>query len=374
MHYTILFLTTVLPVLVVIALVKVRWHTTITWVESGLTLLVSLICSAIIIGFGMYSNVQDVEIWNGEILDKERIHGSYQESYQCQCSTDSKGNTRCQTCWRTVYTVDWNVKSTIGLIRVDRDTSYNRSVYNNANPRVWAEANTADPVSIKRSFINYVKGAPDSLFHATALVNWKDKLPSYPSAIYDVFKIDRLVQVGTNLSDAAQWNKDISMVLRKLGPEKQANVIVVTTSHTDRTFVEALRAHWLGGKKNDVIVVLSVNGDQTINWTDVISWTNSEIFKIKLRDALMDLNTLDRTAVMGTIVEHVSGTFVRRNMDDFKYLEDKIEPPTWAYIMVVLTNIVIVVGGAFFFHRHDVLSISVKGRAQAARNIARYRR
>ena len=42
--------------------------------------------------------------------------------------------------------------------------------------------------------------------------------------------------------------------------------------------------------KNDVVVVMGTPSYPRIDWVQVLSWTDVELFKVQLRDELMDLN------------------------------------------------------------------------------------
>lgn len=116
--------------------------------------------------------------------------------------------------------------------------------------------------------------------------------------------------------------------------------MVVLTSEPDRAFGTALRAHWLGGKKNDVVLVLGVPEYPKIAWAEVFSWTDKELFKVELRDALERLDTADPVLVMDTVEAHVQKGFVRRPMADFEYLSWEIEPPAWAIALIAVLALV----------------------------------
>jgi len=60
-------------------------------------------------------------------------------------------------------------------------------------------------------------------------------------------------------------NDSISGNLRTLGRKKQVNVIVVLTEIDDPSYKYSLEAKWLGGNKNDVIIVMGFD-DHKITW------------------------------------------------------------------------------------------------------------
>ncbi len=282
----------------------------------------------------------DIEVWSGVITAKERKHDSYQRSYDCNCTTTTVGSgkdartvTTCQTCYEDHYTVKWTCDSTIGQYTIADEDSTSSSVYRMPDPPRWKEIKPGDPASRTHQYTNYVQAVPESLFKPSA-ANLKAKFakmtPAYPDQIYDLYKIDRFVQVGFNYTDAAQWNLDISNMLRELGPKKQVNVIVVVAKTSDQSYMYALRDAWEGANKNDVVVVLGSEDGVKIEWADVISWTKKEIFKIELRDGLTELGVIDRTKIMPMIEAQIVKNFERRRMREFQYLSSEIDPPTWA--------------------------------------------
>jgi hypothetical protein len=215
--------------------------------------------------------------------------------------------------------------------------------------------NPGDPVAMTQSYTNYVKAVPESLFHAKmAFINrFKDKIPQYPSQIYDFYKVNRVLPVGVAVPDIASWNHDLSMTLRKLGPSRQANAVIIFVNEADSSYVHALEAAWLGGKKNDVIVVVGTTQYPKIDWVRIVSWTDKELFKVQLRDDLAALGTVDREAFMRIINARISTTFVRKNMKDFEYLAEEIEPPLWVIILAGILGLASALGLSYFFYRND---------------------
>ena len=123
-------------------------------------------------------------------------------------------------------------------------------------------------------------------------------VPTYPKNIQDYYRINRAISVGVAVPDIQQWNADISNILKQLGPQKQANVIVLFVNTNDPQYEYALRSAWLGGKKNDIVVMIGSTEYPKIDWVRVMSWTDKEIFKIELRDAIQELENIDREKII----------------------------------------------------------------------------
>lgn len=328
---------------------KLLWPHKIKWPEVAITVVVNVIVVSTLYFAGTVGMTVDHEIWNGEITGKDRKHGSYVIPYPCNCSTS------CQTCYEDRYTVSWTAQSTIGGFIVEHLDRSSRSVYNTPDPVRYTSINVGDPCSRASTFTNYVKAVPESLFHANPLINerFKTMVPSYPGTIYDIYKVDRVLTVGVPLPEHAKWNHDLSLTLRKLGPQKQANAIIVFVNTADQSYIHALESAWLGGKKNDIIIVIGTTAYPKIDWVAVSSWSKQELFKVQLRDAIYDLGEVKRADVMRLIDTHVTSGYTRRDMADFEYLKDEIEPPMWLLILAGILGILSSLGASYYFYRED---------------------
>jgi hypothetical protein len=223
------------------------------------------------------------------------------------------------------------------------------------DPQRYVNVRIGEPCSRTSSFTNYVKAVPDSLFHANPLLAQKfaGMIPEYPSNIYDIYRINRVLAVNVPVTDIGAWNNDLGITLRKLGPQKQANAVIVFVNTPDRNYINALESAWLGGKKNDIIIAVGVTQWPHIDWVEVSSWTKQELFKVQLRDDLQALGDVDRAQFMALINKHTTETFVRRSMKDFEYLSDEIEPPLWVIILAAVLGVIASMGLSYYFYRND---------------------
>lgn len=275
--------------------------------------------------YGVHSKTTDVEIWNGQVTSKTSDHVFCSHSYSCNCKTNSKGTTSCDTCYEHSYDIDWNVQSSAGNFTIDRIDRRGTK-----EPPRWTVVQAGQPVSQKYDFENLIKGAQDSLFHEHEYhpEKYPGMLPDYPSNVYDYQFVDRVISVGgVSVPNMSEWNTKLALMLRDLGPAKQANVIMVFANTSDTMYADALRRHWLGGKKNDVIIVFGTPKFPEIEWVRVISWTDKNIFKVTLRDNLMGIGTLKNPdTITQTIHTDIMRLFVRKKMKDFEVLKYEIVP------------------------------------------------
>lgn len=357
-----MWLLVLLPALILPWVCRAIWPHKITWLEMGIQLGVGALLTTVVYVAGVHSQTADTELLNGEVVSKQRTHGSYLRSYDCRCRQVCTGsgnsrscNRKCDTCYENRYTVTWACDTTLGKYTIEHFDRTSRSVYDSPDPAFFTQIQKGDPVARKHAFTNYVKAAPDSLFHHfDAKSNkFKDLIPEYPLEVYNFYSVNRVLPVGVNVPDIKEWNWELSLLLRKLGPQKQANVVIVLVNTADQSYIHALEGKWIGGKKNDIIVVIGTTSYPKIDWVAVSSWTDSQIFKVQLRDEIMALGTVDRTKVLSAIDTHTMKSFVRKSMKDFEYLKHKAEPPVWVLTLAIVLGMLASIGCSFYFHRND---------------------
>lgn len=325
---------------------KSMWGQVYSWPELALNLVLACVLGAGIWHVGRYAQMRDVEILNGAVTGKTRERVSCDHSYSCNCTANSKGETSCSTCYEHSNDYDWMLQTTVDSIKIRRVDSQGTS-----EPPRYLSAKIGDPVAVEHSFANYVKAAPNSLFHDKGTVTTVLPLPVYPNSVYDYHHVNRVLTVGVVVPDLALWNQELSLSLRDIGPAKQANFIVVFAKTDRPDYAQALEQAWLGGKKNDVIVVLGTPDYPEISWVRVLSWTDKQDFKVVLRDRILDLKTVEREKIITALHDETQKTFVRKPMKDFEYLKNEIDSPMWVSILAFLLSSGFSVGLSIYFRK-----------------------
>lgn len=330
---------------------KAVWGHEYTIQELVLNIVVAAVLASGVWAAGRYAQMRDVEIINGAVTNKSRERVSCTHSYSCRCTKNSKGEESCDTCYEHINDYDWVLRTSAGDTRIDINRIDRQG--SNQPPRFTA-ANIGDPVAVEHAHVNYVKAAPGSLFHDKGAVLTSLPLPAYPNAVHDYHYVNRVLAVGVVVPDLTVWNREIAMTLREVGPKKQVNFVVLFANTDSPTYAQALERAWLGGKKNDVIVVLGTPKYPDISWVRVISWTDRHDFKVALRDRLMDLKTVDREKVVSILRDDTTKAFTIKNMEDFKYLSYEVDPPLWVTILAFLLSSAASIGLSIYFSQNDV--------------------
>lgn len=362
-----LFLLILIPI-VLPAIFALVWKHKITFSEFFLNVLV---CCLITTGayYGVvYHQVKDVQILNGEVTSKSKDRVSCSHSYSCNCRTVNK-TTTCDTCYEHPYDFDWNVHSNVGTFSIDRIDRQGVK-----EPPRWTSVTIGEPVALEESYINYIKGSPSSIFNKQSLEfakRYEVSIPQYPT-VYDYHKANRVIPVGLNLDNLAAWNDDLSIALKKLGPAKQSNVVIIIAKDKSVEYAEAVNAKWLGGKKNDVLIIMSVDNDKNISWVRVFGLTKTTSIKTYLRNDLQDMKVLDREKTIQIISDNVMKYYDRKSMEDFKYLMSNIEISGLAFFLIFLLSVVSSAFLSWIFAHHVDFSFKnlfVKNRRYGYRSV-----
>lgn len=303
------------------------------------------------------ANTHDVEVWNGRVVDKKKVMVSCSHSYQCNCHEVCSGSgnnkscsTHCDTCYEHSYDYDWDVftsnSETISIDRVDRQGNY--------EPPRWSQTKLSEPTAVTHSYVNYVKAAPGTLFKREGNEGpYAATIPKYPQEVYDYYRLDRLVTVGMSLADAKPWRDQLENLNADIGSAKQTNVILVLAKDLPREWYYALEQAWIGGKKNDVILVVGTDSELNVRWVEVMAWESEQLFKVKLRDAILETKTIEREKLFSSVRDNVIRYHKRKPMKDYEYLSSSIVPSTTQWIVSLIIAILLSGGLTIFFHAQD---------------------
>lgn len=332
----------------------------ITWKEFALHLGVQTVVAGASAGIIYYKDTSDVEAINGVVTKKEQLRVSCGHSYDCNCRSERScsgfGKNRsctsrrvCDTCYEHSYDYDWRVYSSVGTWNIRRVDSQGRR-----EPDRFTSTRVGEPVSTHHTFRNYIKAAPGTLFKTQGTgKKYAGRIPKYPDEIYDYWHLNRFVQAGIKVPDASQWVTGIEALNGELGPSKQVNLIVVVTTYPEDYFF-ALREAWVGGKKNDAILVIGVNKNLDILWVEVMAWTVTQDFEVFTRGEISQLRNLDRKKVLTALRAQTMRRYKRKPMHDFEYLAASITPTPMELFVAGIIGFLISIGLVYVFHRYDV--------------------
>lgn len=331
----------------------------VTTKEFAVQVLAQFIVAGISVGVIYHVNTGDIEVWNGKVAKKIRERVSCSHSYSCNCyeSCSGTGKNRscteiCQTCYDHSYDVDWYLVTTnqerIYINRVDRQGL--------TTPPRWTTIVVGEPTAVSHEFENYIKGAPNTLFKKQGLEKeFQGQMPNYPR-VYDYYHFNHVLGLRK-----PEWQKEMNDVNAELGALKEVNIMTVVTNNPSQKYGLALEQHWLGGKKNDVVVVIGINKQKEIMWSYVFGWAKNNILNIKMRDSVLDLKTLTNPQEYAKVVkENIKKYYQRKSMEEYAYLKNAITPTKTQWIVSMLIGFFVSVGLGVFFYKQDVFQESWK--------------
>ncbi len=359
-----LFIFTVVVYLAYLSVCKILLHHTLSWQEIAIQGIPTTIVLSLIILMSYNFNTYDEMIVNGKITDIQPIKKNCKTYWSSSpdsfctnnytrtvkigetCSEDSKGNKICTPIYDTEYMSIYNwerryfLQSTIGEYEIDREDKQG-VIY----PQRFKSVKLNDPVSKFVSYTNYIKGASNTLFKNKIEDGQKIEYP----VLYDYYKIQRVFYVTDNIKELNDWNDDFSKLNSSF---KDANVILFI-NYEDKNWPEKLAQDWYGHNINDVIIVIGLNKDETISHVDVRSWSSNDLVNISIRDEILNLKTIDKDKINSIIYDNVNKYYIYQSMDNFKYLEDDIEIPSFVYVLILIILLLVSPVITYFFHKNE---------------------
>ncbi len=365
----------IVPILVAVAFFV--FTKTVCWKEFLCTLTAVVVVNVVGYLLSFSGATSDVELLNGRVKSKAQEIVSCSHSYECMCHNtevcSGTGSSRtchtqrhCSTCYEHNHDYDWEVRTSVGTIdiaRVPGDSQGTRE------PPRFTLVELGEPATVNHSFTNYIKAAPGSVLLTTnAVTGFERLLPPYPSA-FDYYRAHHLVVVGMSAHNFAAVNKRLNQLNATLGPAKQVNTIFVVAKTGDPAYFHALEEHWLGGKKNDVVVVVGVpDGQDKIAWAKVMSWSEVELLKVMVRDEVMKAGSLTNLpAALDVIEPLISKHYNRKAMADFAYLRYQYSPSTGIMALLFFVGLAISIAMSLYFMNEDPFDSGIGSRPGSRR-------
>jgi len=315
----------------------------------------------IIYALAISIGANDKEVWSGYVVDWEHKE-EYWEHIPAKTKryTDSNGNRKTRRIpAKNIYHHATNRIKTSdnGWTTVNQ---FNGKKFNDKYPNSTEELKQMwkpkTPTASVHRYVNKVSGS-QSIYESTGQYeHLYDKLPDYPMLTRENLYIDRVIGYFPNMSkmnkQLSQKNSDLNIMIpdpEKEGKQrawKQVNMIIVNLGDgVSSDYGYALKDHWGNGNKNDFIVCLSMGNDGIIDWVNIITWSESELLKIEVRDYLLDLDPVltgeDSINMVNKISDLVAEKFERKQFADFNYLKPNIN--IGFYILLIIVSITFIV-------------------------------
>lgn len=328
------------------------------WKISVITLLVSIMLSASIVGIDYIQQITDTEVWSGYVESVK--HKEEYDEIKTEEIKDSKGKVTGHRTYVVHHEAENQIKTTDdGWINVkasqDGSVKFNDR-YPNTNEELTQHWKIGTPSASVHTYTNKVQSSYSIYRHDIDLNKYKD-LPEYPSKVSNYIDIDRIIGDVPNKDSALDKLAAENMKLNKSVPDldkpgktrsyKQVNIIFVNVGDKPEEYGFALQDKWENGNKNDFVVSFSTDSQGNIKWVYPFSWSEVELLKLEVRDYMINLKQInDFVPVVENVSKMVESKFERKQFADFNYLQ--IEVSKGATIFMWVINVFVGVGAAMF--------------------------
>ena len=359
---------------------KVWFPHHISWAEVAVQAVLVVILTSVTYSIAVYSAAVDYNILNTYVESKD-IHkfscptntsnpctNSYtcncrRVSYMCTKTVNGKSTmstcyrTECDTCYRYPWEQNFWVRTPLDNFMISRVDAQGATI-----PPRYESVNKNDAVAIVREYQNWLLASDRSLHTNDALQPEHVKhIPPYPISIYDYYNVHRIVLVnGATIPNPKVWNRELSKILTVLGPQAEANVVIVISKEMQDNFPHSVRRVWKGFKKNDIILFINVSATNTVDWVRVMSWAKTDFFNVSLRDDVVELimdQPIDESklrGIMNAISINTIHHFERKPMKDYEYLKADLFISTNFIILIALLSVLSSVLISYMFYHNDL--------------------
>jgi hypothetical protein len=345
----------------------------VLWWEILILLGVSLLIGASFKWIATSSMTKDVEYWN-TIFERVEYYEDWDEwIYEtCEsCSTDSEGNETCYTydCSYRRYHREYYLK----IDHLDRSYSISEQEY----IRLKGKMGNSTFQDLDR---NYYRDDGDMYYTSynglekdfeTIVTShtYKNK----PQVVPNVFKyieVDsfdlatyKLFEYPEPSGSSRYYQKNIlgyndpvaehklQVLNGRLGHTKEVKVFVVVFRNQPMQAGNLQENYWKGGNKNEVVIVINIDDSGKPTWCMPFSWSEKEMFKLNIRNYVMDQEKLNLTNIVNYSYGEIKSGYVRKKFSDFDYLEVKLS--TGQLIGLIVTSIIINVLLSIFIVMND---------------------
>lgn len=308
----------------------------------------------------------DVETWSGHVVKSVHYPRWVEEYQQMHTRTVGSGkNQRTEIYYTTEYRTHhehWEAYSNIDTqIEISQEKFHemarvfgsvdterpHKSGFYSGDPNIYVAYNRTSgeyyPVTDTRMWSNKIKATPSTFSFAKVPETTKG-LFEYPKND-DPFRSDRLLGTALATIDSLEFDR----MNARLGPRKQVNVIMIGMGSADSMLGEWQRSKWIGGKKNDVVIMWGGNNKKP-DWVKVFGWTDSELCKRTLESIV--LNNGATTQTLPLIEAEIRAHYVLKDWDK-AFAHIRIPAPAWSLWTYFSCMVVFQIAAWFFFMNNE---------------------
>lgn len=355
-------------IIATIAIARISYYFSRTMLTSGCALAIAALVftgiAALSINIDVKAKTTAIETWSGTVTNiehKEVWDEWHPPRDETVTTTDSDGNTSTYTVhhpgyWQHHYATNYIWTSDGGefVIKQLLDGKIANDNYINSNDELAAYYPIGSPSASIHTFENRVQTSYSVYITNDVDETLYEGLPEYISSTYNYIDVDRFIGFNSNgeanklLSKKNSWLNEFIPDPEnegKMRSWKQVNLVFVnlgTNKTSDWGF--ALENKWQRGAKNDFIVSLSTDETGQVLWCYPISWSESELCKIEIRNLVVGKTLItedDYKRMINEVSDIVAEKFERKQFADFSYISVPISTSTIVIDSVIFFFIVL---------------------------------
>lgn len=309
------------------------------------------------------------EDWNEKVSCRHPEYCTRMESY-----TDSKGQTHMRTVtyqcgWQHPYDVDYHPEYWILVTNIGNSYGIGKYEFDKFcklwNSRFFVELNRRyhtddgdkyvsnwdmkfdhiEPFTTEHTYENVVQAA-NSIFNFVEVdtsiypVYEYPEIRSYRSNPFLFNKVERkfinLNQIETAGLYLERWNA-------LFGATKKIKVWVLLFDDKSSIINGHMQeSYWKGGNKNEFVLCIGLNKNNTIRWTYGFSWTDVQVLKVDVRDIAQSGSVFNPEYVAVELSKLLQTKWIKKSFKDFNYLT--VETPPFVFFLTLGIIILVTIG------------------------------
>jgi len=290
------------------------------------------------------------------------VHDEHWTERYTTTSTDKKGHTHTQT--HTVHHPDQyyvvcdgdggNVSISKSEYReiVQKFSNETKTKNWHINQVSWGDGNTFTTVAgdkqvvvtQSRHYVNKVKKSR-SVFNFPD-VSKEDK-QEYNLVDYPVVSTLHTPSIlGSPTTNQTLENEFLCFENAKLGFSKQIRIWIIIFKNQPVDAALKQESYWVGGNKNELVLCIGIDNNESVKWGYVFSWSEEERLKVDIKNFIQEQQKLDLQLIIRYSADESSKRWKRKEFKDFNYLH--IEPSPTALFLSLLFVLAINIGLAVY--------------------------
>jgi hypothetical protein len=349
----------VIPILAGVYLIWKHRQSVVLW-EPLIVIGACLIFIAIFKAGVETHQTDDVEYWGSRAVRVEYYEAWDERIHQTCTRSCGKNCTTTYDCSYTIYHSEyWAIADDLGqkikishaehdrLLRqfgVTKTTfvDLHRNYYTNDGDKYignWdGSVESCEPVTTIHHYENRVQ-ASASVFNYPEVTE-EEKLQYKPYDYPELKQNHILYPILGAGKDAIEAQKFLDYENALLGKKKEIRMWVLLFKDQPIEAGMMQEGYWKGGNKNEFIVAIGMKGNKPA-WCHPFSWSEIEEPKIRIRNWVMEQDTLDLMELSRFVTQRLNLNFKRKHFSEFSYLT--VDPPFWAVLTTYVVTIILTI-------------------------------